>query len=145
MFLLSCIVDFDPRINNMIDNSMSRITFVLPFSRHFFDVADNLGLFIYMALMFIADQSAWRPRLCHEYSAIVDDLSLISRRTLCEVRQYVADALAHSLLTKNKPRLFGDVSVLNCRIYCDYRRTYAVIILRSRFTPNVRPISANVH
>ena len=57
---------------------------------------------------------------------------------------YIADASAH-LLTKNKLPLFGDASVLNCRIYCEYWRTYAIIILQSRYTPNVRPISGNVH
>ena len=77
------------------------------------------------------------------YSPIVDDHSPISRCILFEVWQYIADASTHSLLTKNKPRLFDDASMVNCRCYCEYRRTYAVIILR--YTPNVRPISANVH
>ena len=79
------------------------------------------------------------------YSPIVDDHSPISRRILCKVRQYMADASSHSLLTKNRPRLFGDASVLNCRIYSEYRLTYPVIILRSPYTPNARLLSGNVH
>ena len=42
---------------------------------------------------------------------------------------------------KYTPNKFGDASTIDYRIYCEYQRTYAVIILQSRYTPNVKPIS----
>ena len=79
------------------------------------------------------------------YSPIFDDHSPISWQLLCEVLQYIADASAHPLLMKNKLQLISDASVLKCRIYCECRHTYAVIILQSRYTLNVRTMSGNVH